>query len=98
MGYVNWKDDEELYIVKKFIREDDDGDDILLGIMIEAAKEMIVDAVGEYDVTSGRHKLLLLNVVSTLYDNRSYTDGKAQEKAQYTLKTMMRQLQLGEES
>lgn len=96
MDYINLADDEELYIVRKFARIDETEEDDVVSIMIGAAKEMIADAVGSYDTKSSRHKLLMLSIVSTLYDNRSYASGEAQQKAQYVLKTMLHQLQIEE--
>ncbi len=80
--------------VKQFLRVDFDDDDSYIILLIDVAKEYIIDAVGKYDETSARYKLLLLNIVSTLYENREYTIDKTNEKVAYTLKSIILQLQL----
>lgn len=80
--------------VKNFLKVDFDDDDDLITLEIEAAEEYIADAVGQYKESSARTKLLLLNIVSTLYENRVYTVLQANEKVQYSLRSMVLQLQL----
>lgn len=82
--------------VKNFLKVDFDDDNNLIALEMEAAEEYIVDAVGEYKETSARMKLLLLNIVSTLYENRLYTVSQANRKVQYALSGMVLQLQLEE--
>lgn len=82
--------------VKNFLKVDFDDDDDLITLEIEAAEEYIADAVGQYKESSARMKLLLLNIVSTLYENRVYTVSQANEKVQYSLRSMVLQLQLEE--
>ncbi|NFN09408.1 head-tail connector protein [Clostridium botulinum] len=84
----------DLQQVKQFLRIDFDDDDSYIILLIDVAKEYIIDAVGKYDETSARYKLLLLNIVSTLYENREYTIDKTNEKVAYTLKSIILQLQL----
>ena len=80
--------------VKNFLKVDFDDDDSLITLQIEAAEEYITDAVGQYTESSARRKLLLLNIVSALYENRVYTIMQASEKVQYSLRSMVLQLQL----
>ncbi|ACO85308.1 MULTISPECIES: head-tail connector protein [Clostridium] len=84
----------DLEQVKKFLRVDFSEDDTYITLLIDVAKEYIVDAVGKYDETSARYKLLLFNIVSTLYENRQYTIDRSNEKVAYTLKSIILQLQL----
>ncbi|WP_252242890.1 head-tail connector protein [Clostridium sp. ZS2] len=84
----------DLQQVKQFLRIDFDDDDSYIILLIDVAKEYIIGAVGKYDETSARYKLLLLNIVSTLYENREYTIDKTNEKVTYTLKSIILQLQL----
>lgn len=81
--------------IKRFLRVDFEDDDDLIILQLEAAREYIADAVGECDESSARVRLLLLNIVSTLYESRLYTVTQAGEKTQYSLRSMMLQLQLG---
>ena len=80
--------------VKNFLKVDFDDDDSLITLEIEAAEEYITDAVGQYKESSARMKLLLLNIVSALYENRVYTVMQTSEKVQYSLRSMVLQLQL----
>ena len=80
--------------VKNFLKVDFDDDDSLITLEIAAAEEYIADAVGQYKESSARMKLLLLNIVSTLYENRVYTVLQANEKVQYSHRSMVLQLQL----
>ena len=86
----------ELDIIKNYLHIDFEDDDEYIELLIDVAKEYIIDAVGKYDDTIARHKLLLLNIISTLYENRQYTIDKNNEKVAYTLHSMVMQLQLGD--
>ena len=83
----------ELSEIKKYLRIDFDDDDSYLDLLIGAAKEYIEAAVGAYREDCARHKLLLYNIVATMYENRQFTLEKGDQVA-YTLKTMILQLQL----
>ena len=80
--------------VKNFLKLDFDDDDALITLILQAAQEYIRGAVGKYDEGSARMRLLLLNIVTTLYENRLYTVAQANEKVQYSLRSMVLQLQL----
>jgi uncharacterized phage protein (predicted DNA packaging) len=82
--------------IKNYLHVDFDDDDEYINLLIDVAKEYIVDSVGKYDDTIARHKLLMLNIVSTLYENRQFTIDKSNEKVSYTLKSIIMQLQLGD--
>ena len=85
----------DLSTVKDFLKVDFLDDDSYILFLIDVAKEYITDAIGEYDETSARHKLLALNIIANLYENRLYTIDKSNEKVMYTIRSMILQLQLG---
>ena len=86
----------ELETVKNYLHVDFEDDDEYINLLIDVAKEYITDAIGKYDETIARHKLLLLNIISTLYEKRQYTVDKSNEKVAYALHSMVMQLQLGD--
>lgn len=83
-----------LLLVKNFLRIDIDNDDEYLNLLIEVAREYIVDAIGVCDEENPRVKLLMLNIIASLYETRQFTIDKTNEKVQYTLKSIIMQLQL----
>nr|DAS68140.1 MAG TPA: head tail connector [Caudoviricetes sp.] len=85
----------ELDEIKKYLRIDFDDDDSYITLLVETAKEYIEAAVGAYREGSARHRLLLYNIVATLYENRQFTLEKGDQVA-YTLKSMILQLELEE--
>ena len=52
--------------------EDDDGDALLVEIMVEAAVESLADVIPSFDADkmTGRQKIILFVTVKDLYDNR----------------------------
>ena len=52
--------------VKEYLRIDDDADDTTIGIMIDAAKEYIKDAVGRCDEENPKTKLLFYTLMQKL--------------------------------
>ncbi|MBU5331418.1 head-tail connector protein [Anaerocolumna aminovalerica] len=84
----------DLTLVKNFLRVDINDDDEYLKLLIEVAKEYIIAAIGKCDESKPRVKLLMLNIISNLYETRQFTVDKANEKVQYALKTMITQLQI----
>lgn len=58
--------------VKQFLKVDFDDDDTLIELIMEAAEEYITGAVGTCDFKKARVKLLFLNIVSNMYENRQY--------------------------
>lgn len=81
-------------LVKNFLRIDIDDDDEYIQLLIDVAKEYITAAVGQCDEDKPRVKLLMLNIIASLYETRQFTIDKNNEKVQYTLRTMIMQLQL----
>ena len=84
----------ELTEVKKFLRIDFDNDDDVLELIMSAAEEYIMGAVGSFDISSSKAKLLFLNIVSTMYENRLYSVDTANEKLSWINQSVLLQLQL----
>lgn len=80
--------------IKNFLRIDGDDDDEFLLLLMDAAKEYVTHGIGRCDESSARVKLVLLTIVSTLYENRLFTVESANEKVQYAIRSMMMQLSL----
>ena len=64
--------------------------------MIDAGKEFIRSAVGEYDDTDSTAQVLLASVVQNMYDNRELMQSEQQVKKriEYTFQSMILQLQM----
>lgn len=80
--------------VKKYLRIDEDYDDDILELMMEAARQYIVDAVGKYDEENYKAQLLFMAIVQDLYEHREFNveDAKARSK-NYTYASIILQLQ-----
>lgn len=84
--------------VKNYLKVDGDDDDALIQLMMSAAEDFITSAVGVYDDTQNRAKLLYCAVVQDMYDNRqlvtegasSYTVG---QQYRNVINSLIRQLQ-----
>lgn len=86
----------DLQEVKSFLKVDFDDDDSYILLLMDAAKEYIIDSVGRYDPSKARMRVYLLHIVATLYDKRCLTVDNADEKVQYVLASIARQLRLDE--
>lgn len=86
----------DLNTIKNYLKIDFDDDDELINMLIAAAKEYIVNAIGNFDENKATHRLLLLNIVANLYENRSFLNSKNNEKVAYIIKSLITQLQLSE--
>lgn len=84
----------ELSEIKNFLRIDGDDSDEELKLCYEAAKEYVENGVGECDENKARVKLVLLNLIATMYEHRLYTIEDASEKVKYTIQSIMMQLSL----
>ena len=82
--------------VKDYLRVDGDDDDNIIRTMMEASKEYIVSAVGEYDETDKTANLLFCAIVQNMYDNRELMQSDRQQRKaiEYTFKSIILQLQM----
>ena len=83
--------------VKKYLKVDFPDDDEIIIEMMKAAEEYIVSAAGKYDDSSHRMRLLLLTLVSDMYENRMYTTDKQSEKATRLVRNLLLQISLEED-
>ena len=60
----------ELSAVKEYMRVDENDDDSMIQLMMGAAEEYIKSAVGRFDETNPKVKLLYMAAVQDMYDNR----------------------------
>lgn len=56
--------------VKSYLRIDEDADDAILELMMEAARQYILDAVGEFNEGNFKVRLLFLAIMQDFYENR----------------------------
>lgn len=86
-----------LELVKHHLKLDEiDDDDSYLQFLMEVAAAYVEDAVGKCDTENPKVVLLLLVLISNLYENRQYTIDKNNEKVQYVTQSILLQLQLEE--
>ena len=79
-----------LAVVKNYLRVDFSDDDALINIMIDTAKQYIADGVGSFEETSPKHNMILLAVVSHLYETRQL-QGQSTGKIMHIIRSMMLQ-------
>lgn len=87
----------ELTLIKQFLKVDFDDDDSIIELMADAAKVYITAAVGSCNYEDARVRLLALVIITELYEKRSYSVEKAGVKAQYTIRSIIAQLQAEQE-
>lgn len=87
----------ELTLIKQFLKVDFDDDDSVIRLMADAAEEYITAAVGDCNYEDARVRLLALVIITELYEKRSYSVEKAGVKAQYTIRSIIAQLQAEQE-
>ena len=82
--------------IKEYLRVDGDDEDNLISMMMEAGKEYIRSAVGEYDDIDKTANILLAAVVQNMYDNRELmqSDQQVKKRIEYTFQSMILQLRL----
>lgn len=85
--------------VKDYLRVDGDDDDNIIQVMMEAAKEYIISAVGEYDEEDKTAKILFCAIVQNMYDNRELmqSDIQQRKRIEYTFGSIILQLQIKKE-
>ena len=86
----------DIAYVKDFLKVDFTDDDNYIKLLCDVAKQYVINAIGKCDEENPLVKLLMLVIISTLYENREYTVDTANEKVQRTLRSMVLQLQLDE--
>ena len=87
----------ELSLIKQFLKVDFDDDDTIIKLMADAATDYINAAVGNCNYEDARVRLLALVIITELYEKRSYSVEKAGVKAQYTIRSIIAQLQAEQE-
>lgn len=86
----------ELDFIKNVLKVDFDEDDEYITLLSEVAAKYIEAATGNCDYSDPRVRLLALVIITELYEKRSYSVEKAGEKAQYTIRSIISQLQAEE--
>lgn len=86
-----------LETVKAYLRVDFPDDDVLIGIMMDTARQYIADGVGAFEEQNPRHNMILLAVVSHLYENRQF-QAQSAGKIMRIISSMMLQERLEHET
>lgn len=101
MSRQNYYQDLDLAVerVKGFLKIDFDDDTDVIRLLIESAREYIVDAIGYCDERIARILLLEYVIISEMYEKRSMTvsTDNMNTKVQYTIRSIINQLQLGDD-
>lgn len=87
----------ELSLIKQFLKVDFDDDDSIISLTADAAEQYITAAVGSCNYDDARVRILALAIITELYEKRSYSVEKAGVKAQYTIRSIIAQLQAEQE-
>ena len=83
----------DLEFCKQWLKIDDDADDNVVQLVYDAAQEYVRAAVGDdVNTDSPRCRIVILNIMATLYESREFTPEKVSEKTQYTINSLLRQL------
>lgn len=85
--------------VKIYLRVDGDEEDALIQMMMAAAEDFIDGAVGQYDESNPRARMLYLYAVQDMYDNRQLvavnaTGYSASQYYRSMVESLIRQLQI----
>ncbi len=85
--------------MKSYLKVDFNDDDNFITLLMDVAREYIVDAIGECDETIARVKLLMRVIVAELYEKRSMTFdmNSTNEKVQYVIRSIINQLSFGDD-
>lgn len=84
----------DMTVVKKYLRIDFDDDDEIIQLIMDAAKDYIKGAVGSFDITNPKVKLLYLRLVATMYENKLFTVDTSNDKVSWITSSIILQLQL----
>lgn len=85
--------------MKSYLKVDFNDDDNEITLMMNVAREYIIDAIGECDETIARVQLLMRVIVGELYEKRSMTFdmNSTNEKVQYVIRSIINQLSFGDD-
>lgn len=85
--------------MKSYLKVDFDDDNDFITLLMDVAREYIIDAVGKCDETIARVKLLMRVIVAELYEKRSLTFNmdSTNEKVQYVIRSIINQLLFGDD-
>lgn len=86
----------ELEYIKSFLKVDFEDDDEMIQLLSDVAYKYIEAAAGKCNYSDPRVKLLALVIITELYEKRSFSVERAGEKAQYTIRSIISQLQAEE--
>lgn len=85
--------------MKSYLKVDYNDDDNEITLMMNVAREYIIDAIGECDETIARVQLLMRVIVGELYEKRSMTFdmNSTNQKVQYVIRSIINQLSFGDD-
>ena len=85
--------------MKSYLKVDFNDDDNEITLMMNVAREYIIDAIGECDETIARVQLLMRVIVGELYEKRSMTFdmNSTNQKVQYVIRSIINQLSFGDD-
>lgn len=85
--------------MKAYLKVDFDDDNDFITLLMDVAREYIIDAIGKCDETVARVKLLMRIIVGELYEKRSMTFDidNTNQKVQYTIRSIINQLSYGDD-
>ncbi len=85
--------------MKSYLKVDFDDDNDFITLLMDVAREYIIDAVGKCDETIARVKLLMRVIVAELYEKRSLTFdiNSTNQKVQYVIRSIINQLSFGDD-
>ncbi len=80
--------------VKAYLRIDTDDDDIIIDAMMQATEQYIKDAVGFYEETNPKIKMLYWLVIQDFYENRVLTVKESdKQRLSHVVSSLVLQLQ-----
>lgn len=80
--------------VKAYLRIDEDADDAVLEVMMQATEQYIKDAVGFYEEENPKIKILFWLVIQDFYENRVLVVKEAdKQRLSYSVSSIVMQLQ-----
>lgn len=82
--------------VKQYLRIDGDHDDQMIGLLIDSAKEYLLNAGVKKDEENGLYKLAVTMLVTHWYESREQsTEGRTSRTIDLGLQTIILQLRVG---